>query len=119
MEKTTLGRSLSYRGKILGYVAGKNHFQSALDATEALDFLVNDVDIDVRIHLRAQAPGLYRLARHHGLRPRDYINAYEIGPYAADHAHNKTDLQHHAPVAWHILHRHHLENKVFPQLQPA
>src|SRR3989338_5987525 len=98
MKKSTLGRPLSYDGKVIGYVHGSNSFQPTLDAIETLDFLTNEVDIGVRIHLRTQAPELYRLVRHHKLRPRDYITPYEIGIWARDHARNKTDIQQHAPV---------------------
>jgi len=117
--KTTVKQLIFYEGRVLGYVDGRNHFQPTLDATESLDFLANEVDVGIKIHLRSQAPGLYRLAQHHNLRPRDYITPYEAGLWAAEHARNKEDLRNHACVAWRMLHRLGLENKVFPQLQPA
>jgi len=118
LGKTTT-KPLFYQGKLIGNTDGRGHFTPALDALETLDLLIEEVPIGVRVHLRAQAPVLQRLANFHGLKPGDYINPYEAGIFASTSSRGKDDLHRHAPVAWRILHNNGLELKVYSQLQPS
>ena len=76
MQKTTDRGLIIYEGRTLGTYA-HGHVTPEIDESPLLQ-LIQDLDIDDRVHLPTAHPGIHALARHYGITPADYLTRPEL-----------------------------------------